>query len=163
MARVRPLTTSPQAFRLPQRRCSALVSAAALHPCTLSTPTPTHAGDPKLPLVAASGCGSMLYILGRAAAPTADVVGLSAARKGCPSEVRFFVSRPDMHTYMHASDHLLILTNMHMTGHTLHQPQHLLSPDPHSPVCRAPQALRPPEGRRSAATKRCRGGCCRGR
>ena len=102
VARVRPLTMSPQAFRLLQRRRSALMSVAAPHPCTLSLSTPTHAGDFKLPLVAASGCGSTLCVLGRAAAPTAAVTGLFVARKGCPSEVRFFVSSPVcMCTCMH--------------------------------------------------------------
>ena len=70
---------------------------------------------------------------------------------------------PDMHMHMHASNHLFTLTNVRVTGRTLHQPCNLTSPDSHSPACRAPQVFRPPEGRRSAATKRCRGGRCRGR
>ena len=48
MGRVRPLITFPQAFRLPLRRRSPLMSAAAPHPCTLSLLTPTHTDDPKL-------------------------------------------------------------------------------------------------------------------
>ena len=79
VARVRPLTTFPQAFRLPQGRRSTLMSAAALHPFTLSPPTSTHTGDPKLPPVAASGSGSTVAVLGRIAAPAAAATGLSAA------------------------------------------------------------------------------------
>jgi len=68
-----------------------------------------------------------------------------------------------MHVHMHAPNHLLTLTNMRVTGRTLHQPRDLTSPDSHSPAYRAPQAFRPPEGRRSAAAKRCRGGRSCGR
>ena len=68
-----------------------------------------------------------------------------------------------MHTHMHASNYLLTLTNMRVTGRTLHQPRGLTSPGSHSLACRVPQVFRPPEGRRTAAAKRCRGGRCRGR
>ena len=49
-----------------------------------------------------------------------------------------------MHMHMHASNHLLTLTNVRVTGRTLHQPRNLASPDSHSPACRAPQVFRPP-------------------
>ena len=94
VARVRPLTTSPQALRLLQRRHSALMSAAAMRPCTLSPPTPTHTGDPNFPPVAANSRDLTVCVLGCAAAPAAAVNGLSAARKGYPSVVRFFISNP---------------------------------------------------------------------
>ena len=73
VARVRPLTTFPQALTLLQRRRNALVSAAAPRPCTLSPSTPTHAGDPKLPSVAASGSGSTFGGRGRTPATAATV------------------------------------------------------------------------------------------
>jgi len=105
---------------------------------------------------ATSGCRSTVCILRRAIVPAAAVPGLSAARKGCPSEVRFFVSNPICtRTCMHLN-HLLTLTNMRVTGRTLYQPRNPASPGSHSPAYRPPQAFRPPEGRRSAAAKRCR-------
>ena len=85
---------------------------------------------------------------------------------GYPSKVRFGLSGTQfMHTHVYASNHLLILTTciMSMTGRTLHQPRSLTSTDSHSLATCTPQALRPPDGRRESAAKRCRGGRGRGR
>ena len=66
-----------------------------------------------------------------------------------------FLIEPEMHMHMHASAHLITYTNMSASGCTLHQPHSLSSPDSREPACHTPQAFRPPEGRRSTATKRC--------
>jgi len=162
MAPVLPVCERSKAYRVLRCRRSALVCAASRYPCTLSQPTLTLAGGH---FHATSGCRSTVCILGRATVPAAAVAGLSAAHRGCPSEVRFFVSNPICtRTCMHlSSNHLLTLTNMRVTGRTLYQPRNLASPGSHSPAYRPPQAFRPPEGRRSAAAKRCRGGHGRGR
>lgn len=73
--------------------------------------------------------------------------------------------------HVHTPDHLLNLTNMAMTGRSLHQPRACTSTDARNPARRPPQALRPPRGCRKAAAERCEGshrggrpghcGCCR--
>ena len=91
-------------------------------------------------------------------AHTAHTRPVSPPLTDAAQRVALFRLEPDMHVHMHASNHLLTLTNLGVTGRTLHQPRDLTSPDSHSPACRASQGFRPPEGCRSAAAKRCRSG-----
>ena len=88
------LTASPQAHRLLRRRRSALVRVLIGGRALSNRPTPTLTGGHSLAAVAASVHGSTSGVTGRAGAAAAAVAGLSIARRGGPSEVRFGMHMP---------------------------------------------------------------------
>ena len=136
------------------------MSAAALQPFTLSPPTHSYlltqvtlSFRPSPPAAAARRLPSLGALPRPLPLPPVSPPLTDAAQR-----VALFCLEPDMHVHMHASTHLLTLTNLGVTGRILHQPRDLTSTDSHSPACRASRAFRPPEGCRSAAAKRCRSG-----
>ena len=72
--------------------------------------------------------------------------------------MRLGVRGPHVPMHVHATQHLLTLTNLTVTGRTLHLPRAYTQLDACKLACRTPQATRPPRGHRKAATERCRGG-----
>ena len=101
------------------------------------------------------GRSSTTNNIGRAATAAAAAAGVSSARRGRSSEVRCGVCGPVscVCTHVHASHHLLTLTNTTVTNHMLHQPCVHSCTDVWQPACRTPQAIGLRRGRREAAAE----------
>ena len=111
----------------------------------------------------ANRSGSTAVVREAAAALAATVSILSAVRGGRRIEVRSGMLMPFMPCIcMHIIAHEPS-GDVNVTGPALPQPCRFTSPDMCDLACRVSQVVRPPQGRREAATQSCRDGHGSGR
>ena len=137
------------------------LSAADRQPDAPSPPTPTLPGALRLAIVAPAATARRQASLGalprplcRRPEPLCRPPRIS--ERGALR--RAWQRGPHVPMHVHAPQHLLTLTNLTVTGRTLHLPRAYTQPDACKLACRILQATRPPRGHREATAKRCGGG-----